>query len=93
MLIRLLREAYWFSGHRGDRTAIELFVAGVSVWEARLQRSVGRMGIEVDHLFEARPTAPGRRESVIKQGGRTRRSVMPSKQTEQELSDKLWKRV
>src|SRR5262249_27629721 len=27
---------------RGDRTAIELLVAGVSVWEARLQRSVGR---------------------------------------------------
>src|SRR5215468_2640563 len=28
---------------RGDKTAIELFVAGVSVWEARLQRSVGRL--------------------------------------------------
>ena len=27
---------------RGDKSAIELFVAGVSVWEARLQRSVGR---------------------------------------------------
>jgi hypothetical protein len=44
-----LRFRYESNFNRGDRTAIELFVAGVSVWEARLQRSVGRMGIEVDH--------------------------------------------
>jgi len=31
------------SSNRGDKTAIELFVAGVGVWEARLQLLVGRL--------------------------------------------------
>jgi hypothetical protein len=31
------------SSNRDDKTAIELFVSGVGVWEARLQRLVGKL--------------------------------------------------
>ena len=33
----------------GMMQSLDGYVAGVGVWEARLQQSVGRMGIEVDH--------------------------------------------
>jgi hypothetical protein len=42
-LFDMLAEGLVSENSRGDKTAIELFVVGIGVWEARLERLVGRL--------------------------------------------------